>query len=300
MTMIMSAVPSMSNSALSDLVEHAKRHMEFSFTQPSTPCKVCGGSSTLFDVLDFNKRCTPSAVEPPAMGIPLYYRRCACCGFIGTDFFDDFSDAQWTGFVYNDDYYLTVDPEYREMRPRANAAVVDALLCDRKQDWRGLDYGGGNGSTAERLRAMGYRYGNYDPFGSSTVTGESRGQFNFCSVFEVAEHTPDPRKFLADVLSWCSSDRLAILIGTHVHDNAVSDATKLNWWYAAPRNGHISLHSRRSLEVLARQCGLDCQSFTEQTHLLTRGYSRSEAWQFLVKGKIRGRLRRALGRAAPF
>lgn len=294
MTMITPPVASISNTALSDLVEHAMLHMEFNLTQPLTPCKVCGGRSTLFDVLDFNKRCTPSGVAPSALGVPIYYRRCADCRFIGTNFFDNFSNAQWTGLVYNDDYYLTVDPEYREIRPKANAAVIDALLCVGKQAWWGLDYGGGNGSTAQRLRDMGYRYDCHDPFGSSTVSDKSRRQFNFCSVFEVAEHTPDPNMFLADLLSWCSPDRLAVLIGTHVHDNAMSDATKLNWWYAAPRNGHVSLYSRQSLKVLAGQFGLDCLSFTEQTHLLTRGYSHSEAWIFLVRGKLRGRLRRLL------
>lgn len=266
---------------------------------PVTPCKVCGGSFALFDVLDFEKRCMPPAVAPPTSGVPVYYRRCTDCGFIGSDFCDNFSNTQWTEIVYNDDYYKTVDPEYHDIRPRANVAVVDALLCDRKQDWWGLDYGGGNGLTAELLRTLGYQYDNYDPFGSSTVTDDSRGRFNFCSVFEVAEHTPDPRRFLSDLLRWCSPNRLVILLGTHVHDNAVSNATKLSsWWYAAPRNGHVSLHSRRSLEVLARQFGLDCLSFTEQTHLLTRGYSHGEAWQFLVKGKLRGRLRRLLGLTA--
>ena len=294
MTMITPPVASISNTSLSDLVGHAMLHMEFNLTRPLTPCKVCGGRSTLFDVLDFNKRCTPSGVAPSALGVPVYYRRCADCSFIGTDFFDNFSKTQWTGLVYNDDYYLTVDPEYREIRPKANAAVIDALLCVGKQDWFGLDYGGGNGSTAQHLRDMGYLYDCHDPFGSSTVTDKSRRQFNFCSVFEVAEHTPDPKMFLADLLSWCSPDRLAILIGTHVHDNAMSDATKLNWWYAAPRNGHVSLYSRQSLKVLAGQFGLDCLSFTEQTHLLTRGYSHSEAWRFLVRGKLRGRLRRLL------
>jgi len=277
-----------------ELVEHSKLCMEYNLARTVAPCKVCGGCSRLFDVLDFNKMCTKSTSISPVIGVPVYYRLCDDCRFIGTDFFDNFSKTLWAGLVYNNDYYLSVDPEYREIRPKANAAVIDALLCGGKQDWYGLDYGGGNGSTAHHLRDMGYRYDCYDPFGSSTVTDRSRRHFNFCSVFEVAEHIPDPKMFLADLLSWCSPDRVAILIGTHVHDKAITDVTKLQWWYAAPRNGHVSLYSRQSLKVLAGQFNLDCLSFTEQTHLLTKGYTHSEAWRFLVKGKLRGRLRRLL------
>lgn len=282
----------------SGLIAHAIQRMNEDQARLHVPCKVCGADAALFDVIDFAKTCNVGEHPRPASGIPVYYRRCVSCHFIATEFFDCFTPQQWTDLVYNTEYYASVDPEYNEIRPRGNATVVDALLGDSRDEWVGLDYGGGNGETAARLRAMGYHYDCHDPFGCRTVTDDARGRYNFCSVFEVAEHTPDPKGFIADVVSWCTPSKLALLIGTHVHDEAVSDANGLNWWYAAPRNGHVSLHSRRSLRELARQEGLNCLSLSEQTHLLTRGYSDSEAWRFLVKGKLRGRLKR-LVRALP-
>jgi len=279
-----------------ELITYAQQRMQHEQAVRLQACKVCDADAELFDVLDFSRTCDAQPGCPPASGIPVCYRRCTRCRFIGTNFFDDFTAHQWTSWIYNKHYYANVDPEYSHVRPRANAAVVDALLCDLKSDWRGLDYGGGNGETARHLQAMGYQYDCHDPFGTSTAPESSRGSYNFCTAFEVAEHTPDPRAFIADVVRWCSPGRVAVLIGTHVHDDAVSDTSRLAWWYAAPRNGHVSLYSRQSLQVLATQHGLGCLSLSEQTHLLTRGYTPSEARWFLLRGKLRGRLRRLLRR----
>jgi 2-polyprenyl-6-hydroxyphenyl methylase/3-demethylubiquinone-9 3-methyltransferase len=49
------------------------------------------------------------------------------------------------------------------------------------------------------------------------------------------------------------------------------DRLGLDWWYAGPRNGHVSLYSRMSLERLTRPLGLTFRSFNEGTHVAYRG-----------------------------
>jgi 2-polyprenyl-6-hydroxyphenyl methylase/3-demethylubiquinone-9 3-methyltransferase len=44
----------------------------------------------------------------------------------------------------------------------------------------------------------------------------------------------------------------------------------LNWWYAGPRNGHVSLYSRASLEQLVHPLGFRLGSFNEGLHVLIR------------------------------
>jgi len=85
-----------------------------------------------------------------------------------------------------------------------------------------------------------------------------------------------------------------VMIGTGIHDGAVSDETRLNWWYAAPRNGHISLYSRKSLEVLAAKFGLTYVSFSMGTHLLVRGYTKRETQSLLLRAKLRAKIRSVL------
>lgn len=277
------------------LLDHAVRQLSRHALKEPVPCKICVAATDLFDVVDFAKTCSRDLYPAGLAAIPLYYRRCGNCGFIFTDFFDDFAPSQLSAVVYND-HYARVDPDYAETRPAANARVVDALLRKRKTATIGLDYGGGSGRTCEHLRELGYAYDTCDPFGERWLTPEFAGRYNFCTAFEVAEHTPDPQGFIGGIVSMASKERLAILVGTQVHDGKVSDANRLVWWYVAPRNGHISIYSRQSLELLAQQSGLDYTGLSAQTHLLTRGWTRREAWLFLARGKLGGKFAALFGR----
>lgn len=122
------------------------------------------------------------------------------------------------------------------------------------------------------------------------------GQYNFCSAFEVFEHTPDPIRSLAALLERTSPHRLMVFISTGIHDATVSPQTPLAWWYAAPRNGHISLFSRKSLRLPGEKFGLDYSAVSTGTHLLSRGISRREAHWLLLSGKLRRRLTSTLKR----
>jgi hypothetical protein len=51
--------------------------------------------------------------------------------------------------------------------------------------------------------------------------------------------------------------------------------TRLIWWYAAPRNGHISLFSRESLARLGAKQGLNFGSLIPDPHVFWRG---APAW----------------------
>jgi 2-polyprenyl-6-hydroxyphenyl methylase/3-demethylubiquinone-9 3-methyltransferase len=58
----------------------------------------------------------------------------------------------------------------------------------------------------------------------------------------------------------------AILFSTLVQP-AEFEKVGLNWWYAAPRNGHLSLHSAESLKRVFEPFGLAVDSFNEGFHL---------------------------------
>ena len=48
------------------------------------------------------------------------------------------------------------------------------------------------------------------------------------------------------------------------------DQLGLGWWYAGPRNGHVSLYSRRSLTILVQKHGLGLVSLSDLVHLAFR------------------------------
>ncbi len=222
--------------------------------------------------------------------IPVAYRKCERCGFIFTSFADSFTGEQWRRFIYNDEY-IQADPEYLEDRPRKNARELAIFLAGKKKTTLALDYGGGNGLTARLMRERGWAFDSYDPFGNVEMEAGRSRRYDFCSAIEVFEHTPDPVASLNELLGLCSPNRLIIYVGTSVHDGVVSSASRLSWWYAAPRNGHISLFSRESLRLLAARHDLTYTQFNRGTHLFTRGPSRPAALAFLALGKMMRRLR---------
>ncbi|HEV2618574.1 MAG TPA: hypothetical protein VGU23_01390, partial [Acidobacteriaceae bacterium] len=148
-------------SASDFLLTHAIEKLRLARSSPRVPCKICGGEAQAFDVLDFNKSCE-SFYPLGLSGIPVLYRICSSCEFIGTDFFDEFTGEQWQQYIYNDEY-KTVDPEYQSIRPRHNARMIDSFLTPWKDSIVGLDYGGGNGATTDILRARGWAFDCFDP-----------------------------------------------------------------------------------------------------------------------------------------
>ena len=68
-------------------------------------------------------------------------------------------------------------------------------------------------------------------------------------------------------LTGLTHSQSVILFTTLVSDGSIRRGSRLSWWYAAPRNGHISLYSRESLSRLGQQHGFGFGSFDDNWHL---------------------------------
>lgn len=264
---------------------------------PERPCKICGADSRIIDVLDFNKICGPPTAyfQNSKFGVGVEYRRCLRCNFIFTEFFDAFTADLWVTFVYNPDYYDSIDPEYESIRPQQKSYQLRCLLRSPAAGWLGLDYGGGAGRLSQLMREHGYVFDSYDPFGADTTQEVNRGRYNLCSLFEVAEHAVDPIAVLGEIVAMSSLARLGVLVGTQIHDRQhVQPGHLANWWYAAPRNGHVSLFSRASLARLAASHSLSYFGLARGLHFFYRGYSLLEVRRMQLMGKLRARVGRLM------
>lgn len=256
-------------------------------------CKICGAESPLFAKADLGKSCHATVYPLGSYGVDIPYYQCSDCHFIFTQAFDRFTPEQWSRHIYNDDY-VKVDPAFEDERPRDNAYVTEAYLRAIGGGSVGLDYGGGSGLAASILRGRGWAFDNVDPFnGVDHVTAE--GRYDVCTAFEVFEHVTDPQGALAEIRRRCSPGHLLILLGTNISDGLISPRTGLDWWYAGPRNGHISLYSRAALKRLAAGQGLHYFSLGRNLHFLSRGHGPEDLLRIAVEGK----LRRILGAGAP-
>lgn len=233
---------------------------------PNRPCLVCGGTAVLLDVVDFNKSCEEQRGKfLPLSGVPIYYLLCRTCGFLFAPEFAEWTLDDFRSKIYNDGY-INVDPDYADTRPRVNAENLLRMFRDRQAQIKHLDYGGGSGTLSKLLVENGWCSASYDPFVDDAAWGENIGKYNLITAFEVFEHVPDPRKLVTTIVQLLTSDGV-VLFSTLTSDGHIAPNRRVTWWYASPRNGHISLFSKKSLAILAAKEHLRFGSFSPGFHV---------------------------------
>jgi hypothetical protein len=237
---------------------------EMSAVLPEVACKICNNATELHGCVDSGRSCEINrGMFQPLTGEPIYYRRCLTCGFLFTTAFDDWSVEEFRQKIYNTDYAL-VDPDYASgARARKNAAVTAALMR-RFHLTRVLDYGGGDGTMARLLRHNGFDAHSWDPIADSGGSLPQPGSFPLVTAFEVLEHTPNPVATVAEATGLLQY-RGRLVFSTLLLDQLPRYAT--DHWYIAPRNGHISLHTRLSLGRMFAQLGWSVRSLEANLHI---------------------------------
>jgi len=244
------------------------------------PCPVCGSACALLDVVDFNKSCGEArGTFLELSGVPVYYALCSNCGFCFAPEMATWKLEEFKRRIYNHEYAL-VDPDVVEDRPERNAKTLISMFGDQPPPIKHLDYGGGNGLLAKHLTNSGWQSTSYDPFVDENVCLEHIGKFALISAFEVFEHVPDVNELMLN-LSTLLAPNGVVLLSTMLSDGSIHANERLTWWYASPRNGHISLFSRNSLEILAKNNGLNFASFSTGFHVL---YTETPSWAAHIIG----------------
>lgn len=146
-------------------------------------------------------------------------------------------------------------------RPQRNARMIAGLWHRSRDTMSVLDYGGGNGVFAGELTQLGFKASSCDIFYGSVPPP---GKFRLVTCFEVIEHVPakDQERWFAGMVALLHGD------GTILLSSELVDEMTIAHWYISPRNGHISIHSRRSLDMLAAAFKLQVFSINNEMHLL--------------------------------
>jgi len=242
---------------------------------PVPACKCCKGPAVFFADYDFSRTCEDHKGPVFAKsGIRIPYYRCTSCGFVFTPYFDGWSKEMFAERIYNADYVLA-DPEIAGSRPHYIADQLTKMLGPIRRDIHTLDYGGGEGKLIGELKQRGFTNGVFfDPFFSSGLRPD--GQFDLVTAYEVAEHAVDPVGLLKDALSFAAPDG-ALLFTTALQARKPDP----DWWYIAPRNGHISIHTPASLQGLAASIGAKWMSLDDNAHVFYRDAQSAIARQII-------------------
>lgn len=230
----------------------------------SIPCKICRQPAPFFDIVDFQK-CVGSYAFGPS-GIHIAWHRCNHCGFLFTPFFDDWSLVDFARYIYNDDYAV-VDPDYVSLRPRTMARTLAALFAGCEAA-RILDYGAGQGLLAESLAEFGFQHvESYDPF---SLPVRPSGTFDIITCNEVIEHAPFPLRAIEDMRSLLRDE--GCIVFSETLQPADIGRVRCGWWYVAPRNGHVSTFTDRTLAFIAAEFGLIFHRGGGSIHAMRTGH----------------------------
>lgn len=224
-------------------------------------CKCCGAASRPLGAVDAARSCEDRRAGPvfaPA-GHAIRYHRCDACGFVFTVDFDAMSAEELGEAIYNADY-VRADPDFEEARPAYFAAALGATLALLRADLRALDFGGGRGLFARMMRERGFRYDSHDPYFDSAA--RPAATYDLVTAMEVVEHSRDPHATFAAATEALAPGGVLFFTTALWPPDA-----GLDWWYLAPRNGHVSLHTRGSLHACADRLGMRHLALTEGEHL---------------------------------
>ena len=228
-------------------------------------CKICNGSTSILGVKDFNRSCEEEKGKQVFLpvGYAIYYHKCNNCGFIFTTDLDAWTIDDYVKNIYNEEY-LKVDPEYDGKRPRDCISWFSPMLGGDKSITV-LDYGAGNDVFSKELIKLGYNAVGWDPMWQTKPTFTTDSTFDVVTAFEVLEHTPTPWETLKELISFVKPESGQVVFSTLVNDiigNAGSE-----YWYLSPRNGHVCMHSVKSLSIMFDTLGMEVQSFSPSQHV---------------------------------
>jgi hypothetical protein len=217
-------------------------------------CKICNKPAKERFSLPSQKH-SGGPIDVPGQDVPYY--ECSSCHFLFANHEAD----------YGSDYWSALDPVHGG---RTLETLRLFLFAGGRQGDSALDYGCGKGFSVNALRSL-----QIDAYGADInvpnlpyiSTLEEAQKADVVVACEVVEHFTDPLESFKHVRSLC---RKSFAFQTAYYDPR---SCGRDWWYLGPANGHVSLYSARSLEVLAEAVG------AKVTHKW-QGYPGIQAWMF--------------------
>jgi|LauGreDrversion4_2_1035121.scaffolds.fasta_scaffold64653_2 hypothetical protein len=146
------------------------------------------------------------------------------------------------------------------------ANVLTPFIIAKKGNQRGIDFGGGYGLLARRLRDRGFEWQSIDPMVENIFQYQTEPpvqSYGIVSLIEVLEHLVDPLEEMAKLANISEQ----IYISTLMIEPNFQNPT---WWYLQPETGqHIFFLSKKSLKIIAAKMNMYAYTNGSNLHVLS-------------------------------
>ncbi|WP_376992530.1 class I SAM-dependent methyltransferase [Azospirillum lipoferum] len=228
-------------------------------------CKCCAASASYVGILDANKCCIDRLGRRalPVSDVQVPYWACGNCGFVFTNYVDEWSAEDFRTKIYNADYEWInpaipgrADVPLKETPSYANGKRIASFLHGSQDDIRILDFGAGGdpGPLGQGLIDSGFNVSSYEPYRVEEAR-KPKGRYDVIVAVEVFEHCHDLGALSAFMGRHLSRDGL-LWIQTLLHPFPTPPDV-LTSWYVAPRDGHVSIFTLPALSCLFNAVGIN-------------------------------------------
>lgn len=192
----------------------------------------------------------------------VYYYQCSKCELIQTEKPYWLKEAYSSAIIDSDTGIIS-----RNIALSKITAIISLFLLDRKS--KILDYGGGYGILTRMLRDIGLDCYWTDKYAENLFArgfeDSGKEKYDMVTAFELMEHLENPVKELKSIIK--KYHPRVFLFSTMLHNgNPPKD-----WWYFVPEGGqHITLYTKRSLELLANKFDLKLSTNGRNIHVFSK------------------------------
>ena len=214
-------------------------------------CKICSHSTEPFSSARILGR------------YDICYYQCTYCSFVQTET-PYWLDEAYANVINNSDIGLVS----RNLKlANLTYSVINSFF---DSGGKFVDYGGGYGMFVRLMRDKGINFFRYDPLcenlfaKSFDVDSINTDHFELATAFEVFEHLTDPMDEIQSILLFSPSIFFSTIL---LPPNQPKPA---EWWYYGLEHGqHVSIYSRKSLDIISEIFGLQLYTNGRSYHLLT-------------------------------